>query len=459
MKKTEVLKILLPLSVLIVTIFCIRHGVVLSKMPDLAQEPVALLLFYAISLFTFGANDLGAPIGGPWTLQLIIWVIYFVAPLITFIAMADILSVIRPVFLRYVLTCRPYYLVIGFGRVGQSALEALESRFGKNAYVIILDRHVDETENSISIVFKNHIFLRREIHDRDSWLPFLSSHCQGVFLLTDLELLNVRVDYELNELIESGRGFAPGFFVITRIRSLELIPFSEKMRLAVIPQGTPVRHHFVNIHVATPQLLFLPAGEREMFRIRKDRIARHYAAEEMKFRDWMAKPYDCFVFIGFGSFSSCLLWLLVEHGILSASASILIIDPLARKNWESLVLEKPLLHKMTPFFYEHALESMAEHAAESIRGFLGSRALCVFATNDEMKNIFSASYFNRKFASTTSVFTIIRTKRMDVAQPGVLDLLIGKEQWILVPTYTWAKLYFESILTEKEDSNQEGDSA
>jgi hypothetical protein len=35
---------------------------------------------------------------------------------------------------------------------------------------------------------------------------------------------------------------------------------------------------------------------------------------------------------------------------------------------------------------------------------------------------------------------------MDVASDGLLNTLIGKDQWVLVPTYTWIKLYFESEL-------------
>ena len=41
---------------------------------------------------------------------------------------------------------------------------------------------------------------------------------------------------------------------------------------------------------------------------------------------------------------------------------------------------------------------------------------------------------------------LLRTKYMDVASPGLLNTLIGYDQWVLVPTYTWIKLYFESEL-------------
>jgi hypothetical protein len=60
----NLIRILLPLLIISGTIVCIRSGVEFSNLPDLAKEPSPILIFYTISLFTFGAKDFGAPIAG-----------------------------------------------------------------------------------------------------------------------------------------------------------------------------------------------------------------------------------------------------------------------------------------------------------------------------------------------------------------------------------------------------------
>ena len=142
MKKANLIRLILPFFIISGSIICIRNGVVVSKLPELSKEPNSMLIFYIISLFTFGAKDFGIPIAGPWILQILLWLFYFLSPLVTLIAMADILSIIRPFFIKYILNFRPYYLIMGYGRIGKSALDSIHHKIGKKTYSIILDKDI-----------------------------------------------------------------------------------------------------------------------------------------------------------------------------------------------------------------------------------------------------------------------------------------------------------------------------
>lgn len=444
--KANTIRVILPVLIIIGAIYCIRNGVVVAKLRELVNEPDSIILFHVVSLFTFGAKDFGAPIAGPWFLQKLMWLFYFLAPMITLIAMADLLSAVRPMFIKFILRYRPYYLVLGYGRVGKSALEAIDVKMGKKTYCIVLDREVNESENGFSVIFEHSIFLKRNVSDTDAVRKFISPRCKGVFILTDQELLNLRIYYEVSNMLKDKKILHVDGF--TRIRSLEL-----HRRLGVETDGNAKfdgndwpTNHFMNVHAVTPYLLFQPLAELDEFNKNiKDPVYKHYKDHYNRFQSWIEMPHDCFIFLGFGSFSAFVFQKLWEHKILRSDSRVVIIDHSAHQNWENYCLEHPEVDGVIPVLFDKDANQMVESNL-SLNEKLGQNTLCVFATNDEEINIKAASHFTRKYKNRTKMHALLRTKYMDVASDGLLNTLIGPEQWVLVPTYTWIKLYFESEL-------------
>ena len=444
--KANSIRIILPIFIIIGAIYCIRNGVVVSKLHELGKEPDSIILFHVVSLFTFGAKDFGAPIAGPWLLQKLMWLFFFLAPMITLIAMADLLSAVRPMFLNYILRYRPYYLVLGYGRVGKSALEAIDIKMGKKTYCIVLDRDVNESENGFSVIFEHSIFLKRNVSDTDAVRKFITPRCKGVFILTDQELLNLRLYYDIQDTLKKKNlQHIDGF---TRIRSLEL-----HRRLGVETDGNAEfdgnawpANHFMNVHAVTPYLLFQSPKELDEYnKNTDDKVFKHYKVHFNRFQSWIANPHDCFIFLGFGSFSAFVFHKLWEHEVLKPDSRVVIIDRAAHQNWESYCLEHPEVEGLIPTLFDKDANQMVESNL-SLNEKLGQNTLCIFATNDEEVNIKTASHFTRKYKNRTRMHVLLRTKYMDVASPGLLNTLIGNDQWVLVPTYTWIKLYFESEL-------------
>lgn len=444
--KANTIRFILPILIILGAIYCIRNGVVVSKLHELGKEPDSIIFFHVISLFTFGAKDFGAPIAGPWLLQKLMWVFFFLAPMITLIAMADLLSAVRPMFLNYILRYRPYYLVLGYGRVGKSALEAIDVKTGKKTYCIVLDREVNESEKGFSVVFEHSIFLKRDVSDTDAVRKFISPRCKGVFILTDQELLNLRLYYDIQKILKTRHLLHIDGF--TRIRSLEL-----HRRLGVENDGnTEVygnewpANHFMNVHAVTPFLLFQPLTALDEYnKNTNDKVYKHYKEHHSRFQSWIALPHECFIFLGFGSFSAFVFHKLWEYKVLSPESKVVIIDRSAHQNWENFCLEHPEVHGVIPVIFDKDANQMVESNL-SLNEKLGLNTLCVFATNDEEINIRAASHLTRKYMSRTRMHALLRTKNMDVASEGLLNTFIGEGQWVLVPTYTWIKLYFESEL-------------
>jgi hypothetical protein len=196
MKKTNSIKILIPLIIILGSIYALRSGVVVRKMPELNNEPISITLFHIISLFTFGAKDFGAPIAGPLSLRILLYSFYFIAPLITLVAMADLMSLIRPAFIKWIMKRKKYYVVIGYGKMGKAVMDAINIKKGKKTYVLILDKNIDESEKGLSVIFEHTIYFRKEVDYIDKWSTYISNNCAGIFIVTDDELLNLRIyDY------------------------------------------------------------------------------------------------------------------------------------------------------------------------------------------------------------------------------------------------------------------------
>lgn len=454
--KANLIRVAIPIFIIVGTIYCIRNGVQVAKMPELNKEPDSILLFYVISLFTFGAKDFGAPVAGPWFLVNLMWLFYFIAPLITLVAAADLLSAIRPIFLKYIKIFRPYYLIIGYGRIGRSALESIQTVIGNNTYCIILDRDVSESENGLAVLFENVIYLKVNVSDADQIIKFISGKCRGVFILTDEELLNLRIYYQLRKVFHQTQDSK--IFNFVRIRSLELHNRRSHIFSRNNEHNTGTNresNQLINIHAVTPDLLFNPQLELDKFN-KTDKIYIDYLKQVRRFESWMNKKYDCFLFWGFGSFSSFILNNLLEYNCIQTGSRIIIIDKSAQQNWENYKMDYPISLKSIVDLRIEIYNTDIENTADTnidLSSKIGTNTLSIFATNKQELNVQMASFIYRKFQSSCTIDSLIRTKYMDFIDPTLLDLLIVEKQWVVVPTYSWIKLYFESKLLKLSDES------
>ncbi len=77
-----------------------------------------------------------------------------------------------------------------------------------------------------------------------------------------------------------------------------------------------------------------------------------------------------------------------------------------------------------------------------ILSYLALSTFFIFEIEDEEKNIQWLLITPEKKANCEE-YSIIRTNFIDVMQPDLVDILVGKEKWIMIPIYTWIKQCFD----------------
>ena len=89
MKKIILFRVLPTLVILFVSIFAFNNGVVVSSNLDIGSSGFLTQLYYAISLFFLNGLDMGMPQGGGVILRNILFICYFIAPLMTAITIIE----------------------------------------------------------------------------------------------------------------------------------------------------------------------------------------------------------------------------------------------------------------------------------------------------------------------------------------------------------------------------------
>lgn len=112
-------------------------GVGVTERPELVEAGFLPKLYYTLGLFIFGGMDLGTPVGGPTWGRAVLWIAYFVAPVIT--ASTVIEAVLRMVGADSLLLRRleDHIVLGGCGRLTRLYLERLREVDKERAVVVI----------------------------------------------------------------------------------------------------------------------------------------------------------------------------------------------------------------------------------------------------------------------------------------------------------------------------------
>lgn len=127
-------------AVFALTLVAFEAGVGVSERSGVAEDGLATHVYYAIGLFVLGGMDLGTPEGGPVWARGMLWVAYFLGPVITTTAVVEgFLAAVHP---RWLATfrLRRHVVVVGGRHLSQLYLDAiLEADPDRQVVVIDLD--------------------------------------------------------------------------------------------------------------------------------------------------------------------------------------------------------------------------------------------------------------------------------------------------------------------------------
>ena len=416
----------MPVIIVILGILCFKNGVVVSDKPELTHESVGILFFHIISLFSFGAKDYGAPISGPIFYQIILYIIYFAAPLISISALTEIVYLIsKPIIPTYIFN-KDYHIILGYGRTGKSAENAIKESLGSDAKILIIDHNLKSSSLGIRLLLGwKKIFMQADLAEHFE-LDFINlTKCKSIFIITDNEWLNLK----LYQLIKNDVHFQNETKVYTRINNLDIIEFLESDNSEI----SVVNHHFFNIHSAAAQLFF-----------EKKEIDKVISSEHHLFEDWLKEKIDTFVILGFGNFGKAFLHQLTECPEFQFCKTLIIVDNNAENLWQGYLHDYGFQTNTQIICCNSNLSNAANY--DHIFNEANPHNACaIFCSNDETLNLKAATSFHKMHKKDKDFKYIIRTTVSKTFSAELTKKCLG-DKYIKIPTYDWTKFYFKEKL-------------
>jgi len=183
-KKTILFRILPTIAILAISVYAFNNGVVVSSNLDIESAGFFTQLYYAISLFFLNGLDMGMPQGGGVVLRNILFICYFIAPLMTAITIVEtiILSVnIQP----FKKKPKNHFIFVGSGNLTLTEVKKL-----KDEKIIVIDKfqgHKNQEELK-SLVSE---YIVGDIKDQNLQKRLNVSEAKNIFLFTNKDEINI----------------------------------------------------------------------------------------------------------------------------------------------------------------------------------------------------------------------------------------------------------------------------
>ena len=173
-----------------------RSGVGVSARDGLPSADLIAQTYYALGLFVLGGLDLGVPQGGPIAARGMLWLVYFLAPIITTSAAVEgLLRLLRPSWLER-RGLRNHVVVVGIGRLGLLFVEILREREPR-LRVLVVD---EDGQRANARVVQDRFgarFLAGDIRAKATLDSLQLERARAVVLLTDDDLVNLEAAWAI----------------------------------------------------------------------------------------------------------------------------------------------------------------------------------------------------------------------------------------------------------------------
>ena len=121
-----------------------ESGVQVSER-DLTDVNLATKMYYTLGLFILGGMDLGVPVSGPLWGQVLLWIGYFGAPLLTGSTIADWFQQIVTKRNRWLRELSNHIVLVGVDDVARSMLEKLKE-LNPRSQIVIIEREIGKAQ-------------------------------------------------------------------------------------------------------------------------------------------------------------------------------------------------------------------------------------------------------------------------------------------------------------------------
>ncbi|MFK7988460.1 MAG: NAD-binding protein [Sandaracinaceae bacterium] len=173
-----------------------RMGVGTDARPGVEDADLLTHLYYSLGVFVLGGLDLGVPTGGPLAGRAMMWVAYFLGPVVTTSALAEgLLRVFRPAWLER-RALRGHIVVVGAGRLGIQFLELLRER-DPGRRIVLVDRDASHPNVAVAQRRFKARFLQGDVRNAAVLGALAVERAKAVVLLTDDDLANLEAAWDV----------------------------------------------------------------------------------------------------------------------------------------------------------------------------------------------------------------------------------------------------------------------
>ncbi len=255
-------------------LYAFRNGVVVSDRPEVLGAGILTHVYYSLGLFVLGGLDLGVPTDGPAGARAVLWLAYFLAPLVTAgVLVEGALRLLRPGWIQRQ-ALRDHIIVVGVGRLGELFLESLYA-VEKNPRVLLVDTQESERLLAKARTQYGAPYVCADIRNVSTLDMLALDRAKGVALLTGDDLVNLEAAWAVLEA-------EPNMSIVAHIDDMRMK--REMDRLMGDTEGQRIRAF--NMHHMAAERLY----------------EQHLAPRFQK-----TAALDAVVLVGFGRFGQTML--------------------------------------------------------------------------------------------------------------------------------------------------------
>ncbi|MBT3428594.1 MAG: potassium transporter TrkA [Gammaproteobacteria bacterium] len=362
----------------LIVIFCgfvgFQSGVEVSER-NLSEVGVATKLYYTLGLFILGGMDIGVPVSGPWWGQVLLWIGYFGAPLLTGSTIVDWLQRLVIDQQRWLKKVKNHVILIGTEELSYRILAKLRER-NPEVTIVIVERHITAVQAQVFTERFAAKVITGDFTNQEFLLTLRLEQALRVFIASASDFDNFEAASKILDL----RPELEGKLVVhcSRLRFMRAMRLSDVIKKAIV---------FNNYHLAAKQL-----------------VKRHMLGH---FSD--TRKLDTVVIAGFNRFGQTILEELQQSAIGEVSDVVIIDSDVQRR---ILVTKEQI--EISSAFRLHLLEGEIDHP--QVWQQLGSminlelmRPFLLLATPKDDDNLRTGLWLKRKYPSAKVMVRSART--------------------------------------------------
>ena len=158
-------------------------------------------LYYSISLFVFGGIDIGYPYGANKFVHLVLWICYFLAPLLTVSFVYQIVQ--DRIVSRLKMKWSGHIVICGFGRNGKLIYQLLRNKWAKNQKIIVIENDPNNPYAVLLTKDRRTWWLKSDFTKQVALENARVDQAKTVFITTNLDLNNINTMFKIQEMQDS----------------------------------------------------------------------------------------------------------------------------------------------------------------------------------------------------------------------------------------------------------------